>query len=445
MRSRSDLYQNSAEGSLLLALGQVEQRDPLMPAENSVLETSESNAHFLKAACARLGYDDQVFRLLAGTSREIRVDLPILRDDGLVQTFHGYRVQHHNALGPYKGGLRFHPTVDANEVRWLACLMSLKTALIGLPLGGAKGGVDCDPKILSRRELQSLTRRYTQKLHRNIGPSLDIPAPDVGTNEQVMAWIHDEYAAIYGYTPAVVTGKPLLIGGSEGRLNATGRGVGIVMQHYAGHRADTLEGTTAIIQGFGNVGQFAALDLASRGVQIIAVSDSSAGVFQMDGLKIDGLIAHKKCTGTVAGFDGAETGRSDDLIERPCDYFIPAALGGAIDGSNVDRLNAKVIVEAANNPITPDADRVLTRNGVVVLPDILANAGGVIVSYFEWVQNLQQMPWPLEKIESELTHRLERACDQVFAVSAGQSCCYREAAYDIATRRLKDAIWTTIF
>jgi glutamate dehydrogenase (NAD(P)+) len=403
------------------------------------------NHAYLKAACDRLGYDEQVFQLLAGTSREIRVELPLLRDDGSIETFFGYRIQHHNALGPYKGGLRFHPTVEADEMRWLACLMSLKSALIGLPLGGAKGGIDCDPKSLSRRELQSLTRRFTQRLHRNIGPNLDIPAPDVGTNEQVMAWIHDEYSTIYGYTPAVVTGKPILVGGSEGRRAATGRGVGIVMQEYAHHRADTLAGKTAIVQGFGNVGQYAALDLSARGVKITAAIDSQGAIGSAEGLNVAALIKHKTETGTVAGFDGGETAAADAIILQKCDYLIPAALGGTINTDIAQKLNAQVVVEAANNPVSPDADHILNSRNVVVLPDILVNAGGVIVSYFEWVQNLQQMPWPVEKIDTELSARLSKACDRVFAVSTGQDCSYRTAAYEIATRRLKDAIWTTVF
>lgn len=404
----------------------------------------ESNTRFLHDACMRLGYDEQTFRLLAGTSREIRVELPLQRDDGSVETYFGYRVQHHSALGPYKGGLRFHPTVEVNEMRWLACLMSLKTALVELPLGGAKGGIDCDPKKLSRRELQSLTRRFVQKLHRNIGANIDIPAPDVGTNEQVMAWIYDEYSTLYGYTPAVVTGKPLLIGGSRGRPEATGRGVGLVMQEYARHRAERLQGQTAIIQGFGNVGRNTAEVLGSLGMKMIAISDSQGGVFNADGLKIDALVSHKDDTGSVVNFPGGESIDGDNLFEQACDYFIPAALGGAIDTDTARKMNAGVIVEAANNPVSPDADDYLSENNIPVLPDILVNAGGVIVSYFEWVQNLQQMPWPIERIESELAERLHNASNHVFAVSTGKNCTYREAAYDIAAERLKQAIWTTI-
>lgn len=405
----------------------------------------DSNARYLKDACVRLGYDEQTFRLLSGTNREIRVELPLQRDNGSIETFYGYRLQHQSALGPYKGGLRYHPTVEAEELRWLACLMSLKTALVKLPLGGAKGGIDCDPKLLSRRELQSLTRRYVKKLHRNIGPNIDIPAPDVGTDEQVMAWIYDEYSTIYGYSPAVVTGKPIVVGGFEARRGATGQGVGIVMQEYARHRADTLEGKTAVVQGFGNVGKYAASDLSARGMKIIAVNDSQGGVYQAEGLKVDELIAHKEKTGAVKGFAGSKAMDGKQLFQQACDYLIPAALGGAIDAEMARKLKCRVVVEGANNPVTPEADEHLNSRDIDVLPDILANAGGVIASYFEWVQNIQQAPWPIEKVEQEMSDRLRKACEHVFAVSTGKGFSYRAAAYDIATQRLKQATWTTLF
>lgn len=403
------------------------------------------NSQFLKEAAGRLGYGDHEYRLLAGLSREVRVALPLQRDDGSIDIYSGYRVQHHNALGPYKGGLRYHPSVNLEELRWLACLMSLKTALVELPLGGAKGGIDCDPKLLSRRELRSLTRYFVQKLHRNIGPNLDIPAPDVGTTAQVMAWIQDEYSVIYGYTPGVVTGKPTLVGGAAGREGATGHGLGMVMHEYARHRADVLQGKTAVVQGFGNVGRHAALDLRERGVQVIAVSDSTGGVFNMAGLEIDALARHKNETGSVVAFQAAETIGNMELLELPCDYLVLAALGGAVNQTIAGKVQARVVVEGANSPVTFAGDRVLRDNGVVVLPDILASSGGVIVSYFEWVQNIQHMPWPEEKIQEGLTSKITKACDNVFAVATGQECSYREAAHEIATRRLKDALWVTSF
>ncbi len=406
---------------------------------------THESLQFLKEATVALGYDEREFRLLAGLSREMKVALPLQRDDGTIEIFSGYRVQHHNVLGPYKGGLRYHPSVNLSELRWLACLMSLKTALVGLPLGGAKGGIDCDPKELSRRELRSLTRYYVQKLHRNIGPNLDIPAPDVGTDAQVMAWIQDEYSVIYGYTPGVVTGKPPLVGGVPGRESATGRGLAIVMQEYARHRAEQLPGKTAAIQGFGNVGRHAALDLHERGVKIIAVSDSSGGIFDPAGIEIRQLLQHKDKTGSVVGIHGSEKIERNSLIELECNYLILAALGGVVSDENADRLRADVIVEGANCPITYSADLILRDQGRTVLPDILANTGGVIVSYFEWTQNIRHVPWTQERISEELTAKLTQACDKVFAVATGQNCSYREAAHRVATERLKDALWITAF
>lgn len=403
------------------------------------------NAKFLKEATDSLGYGQQEFLLLSGVSREIRVELPLQRDDGSIEIFYGYRVQHHNALGPYKGGLRYHPTVDIETIRQLACLMSLKTALVELPLGGAKGGIDCDPKQLSRRELQSLTRYFTQKIHRDIGPNLDIPAPDVGTNAQVMAWIQDQYSSIYGYSPAVVTGKPVHIGGSAVRESATGRGVAIVINEYARHRAEELRGKTAVIQGFGEVGRHAAIDLQERGVAILAVSDSRGGITNKDGLDISSLIEHQKEAGTVVGFEGADPIDRDKVLELRCDFLIPAALGGVIDKSLAKKIKAEIVVEGANAPTTYDGDAILRERGITVLPDILANAGGVIVSYFEWVQNIQQLPWNDERVAEGLLAKLGFACENVFAVATGQDCSCRAAAYQIATKRLKDALWTTSF
>jgi len=404
-----------------------------------------SNAEYLREATKMLGYGEQEFQLLAGLSREIRVELPLQLDDGSIEIFYGYRVQHHNALGPYKGGLRYHPTVNIEELRWLACLMSLKTALVELPLGGAKGGIDCDPKLLSRRELRSLTRYFVQKLHRSIGPNLDIPAPDVGTNAQIMAWIQNEYSTIYGHSPAVVTGKPVIVGGSAVRERATGQGVAIVMNEYARHRANELKGTTAIIQGFGEVGRHCAIDLHNRGVAIVGVSDSRGGVANKKGIDIGALAEHQMKAGSIVGFEGAQPIDREKVLELRCNYLIPAALGGIIDKSLAKKIKADVVVEGANSPTTYDGDVVLRDREIVVLPDILANAGGVVVSYFEWVQNIQQLPWKDETVEEGLSEKLAKACENVFAVAMGQGCSYREAAYQIATKRLKDALWTTSF
>lgn len=408
-------------------------------------ETIQDTHSFLNDTCKSLDIGDELKSILIAPSREIRVELPLKRDDGSYSHFSGYRVQHHNALGPYKGGLRFHPDVTLEESRQLACLMSLKTALAGLPLGGAKGGIDCDPHDLSRDELQRLTRYFVRKMHHNMGPNTDIPAPDIGTNAQVMAWIQDEYSVLYGFSPAAVTGKPVLIGGSQGRESATGDGVGIVMNEYAIHRAEILDGGTAVIQGFGNVGLHTALDLARRGMKILAISDSRGAVHDSEGLDIGKLVAHKAATGAVTGFANSDTISDNELLGIECDYLIPAALGNTITAKNAKSLRARVVAEAANNPISYEADPILTEQGIVVLPDILVNSGGVIVSYYEWVQNLQQMPWPASRVSEELTKTLQASCNQVFAIETGKHCGFRAAAYEVAVERLRDAICMTIF
>jgi glutamate dehydrogenase (NAD(P)+) len=391
-----------------------------------------------------LGYSDEVYRLLSGASREFKVQLPLLRDDGSLEIFYGYRVQHHNALGPFKGGLRFHPSVSMDEVRILATLMSLKTALVRIPFGGAKGGIDCNPHSLSHRELESLTRALVEKIHRGIGPNLDIPAPDVGTDGQVMAWIQDEYSKIYGYTSGVVTGKPILIGGSQGREEATGAGVAVVMQEYARHRGESLGGKTVILQGCGNVGTHVAIALVALGMKIIAVSDSKGGVMDENGLDIEVLCRLRVERKPVSSLDSARIISNEALLKLPCDYLIPAALGGVIGADNANEIQARAIIEAANNPVTYEADQILDKRNIHVLPDILANAGGVIVSYFEWVQNMQQMPWEKEEIIDRMGKKLAKAAGQVFMTASEKQCTYRQAAYLIATKRLRDAVATVI-
>lgn len=406
---------------------------------------SGDGIRFLKDACRRLDIDPELTGILISPSREIRVELPIRRDDGSITHFSGYRVQHDNALGPYKGGLRYHPNVTIEELRWLACLMSLKTALVQLPLGGAKGGIDCDPRLLSSTELQQLTRYFVRKMHRNFGPNIDIPAPDVGTDPSVMAWFHDEYSVLYGYSPAAVTGKPVLIGGCEGRESATGEGVGIVMHEYAKHRAEQLEDRTAVVQGFGKVGLHAALDLESRGMRVIAVSDSRGAIQNSNGIDIEKLIRHKEETGSVAAFTEAESISHADLFTLDCDYLVPAAVGGDVTEAVAQEISAKVVVEAANNALSYEASKLLEANGITVLPDILVNSGGVIVSYFEWVQNLQQTRWKRDHVSAELQATLQNACTRVFALETGKKCGFRAAAFDIAVSRLRDAICTIMF
>lgn len=408
---------------------------------------SIKNTHdaFLLRACHKLGYDDSVYELLLTASREILLELPLRKDDGTIIVYHGYRVQHHNARGPYKGGLRYHPNISMKEIRGLASLMSLKTSLVDIPLGGAKGGINCDPSNLSAAELESLTRKFVSKIHRNIGPNLDIPAPDIGTNAQIMAWIQDEYSKIYGYTPAVVTGKPIVTGGCPGREEATGRGVGIVMQEYAKHRKINLSGKTVVIQGFGNVGSHTAHTLKELEMKIIAVSDRKGGVVKMDGLDIKGIESHQLRAGTVVGAKDTEPINNIDLLELKCDFLVPAAVENVIDKNNADRIQAQVVVEAANSPVTNIADKMLSKRGIILLPDILVNAGGVIVSYFEWVQNLQQFQWPLKLIQNRLLEKLQSTARQVFERADDEKLPYRDIAYQIATQRLKEAIFTAGF
>lgn len=397
---------------------------------------------FFRTTCEALGYDDSTTRMLLLASREIRAELPLRRDDGTLSVFRGYRVQHHNARGPYKGGLRFHPDLDLDEARGLACLMTLKAALVDVPFGGAKGGIDCDPSQLSARELESLTRRFVAKFHRLIGPNLDIPAPDVGTDAQVMAWINDEYASRYGYNPAVVTGKPVILGGSPGRVEATGRGVAVVVEELARHRGHDLQGATVAIQGFGNVGSHCAIHLTHLGMRVVAITTATDGTLSPGGFPLDALHAAAEHPDRLPPGDPISNA---ELLALECDYLVPAAMGSAITVDNADAVRARVVVEAANSPLTADADAALGRRGVTVVPDILANAGGLIVSYFEWVQNLQQVTWSAEQVTRGLRDRLVAATDAVVDRAAADGVDDRSAAYRIATERVHDAFFLSGF
>ena len=400
---------------------------------------SETHDVFFTRACDQLGLNRAVSEVLLAANREIRVELPLRRDDGSVAIFSGFRVQHHNARGPYKGGLRFNSAVNLEELRGLARLMSVKTALLDLPFGGAKGGIDCDPSILSVRELETLTRKFVQKLHWNLGPNVDILAPDMGTNARIMAWIQDEYSKIYGHTPAVVTGKPVFMGGLPGREGATGQGVVMVMDEFAKTRGESLEGKTVAIQGFGNVGSRVAKELGKRGSRIVAVSDVFGGVYNPEGVRLESLLSHLRKTGTVAGSDGTQPIDNESLLELGCDYLVPAALGRVITRSNAHRVRAGVLVEAANSPVTYLADEILAERRIPVLPDILVNGGGVTASYFEWVQNLQQVSWALGEVEEELRSRLVATTREVMSRANQADCSWREAAYQLAIRRLNES------
>ena len=384
-----------------------------------------------------------VREFLVYPKRELTVHFPVQREDGSVQVFTGYRIHHSTILGPTKGGIRYHPDVSLNEIRALAMLMTWKCAVVGLPYGGAKGGVVCDPKILSQTELEHLTRRYATEIEIMMGPDSDIPAPDMGTTPQVMAWIMDTYSMHRGYSvPAVVTGKPISIGGSAGRIEATGRGVTIVTRETARHLGLQLAGARVAIQGFGNVGAIAAQTLHVEGCRIVAASDSRGGVYNEKGIDPDDLIRHKHETGSVVGYRGCDAVTNDELLELPCEILVPAAMEGQITADNAPRIKARIVVEGANGPTTPEADEVLKSRKVFVVPDILANAGGVIVSYFEWVQDLQSFFWTEEEINARLERILVRSFRDVLAVSQEKQIEMRVGALVRAVSRVADALVT---
>lgn len=392
------------------------------------------------AAANLLGLPASMRKRLCTPFREVTVQVPVLMDNGEVQIYLGHRVQHNGARGPTKGGVRYHPTVDLHEVRGLATLMTWKTALLDLPFGGAKGGVSVDVRGMSKGELERLTRKFTERISIALGPYRDIPAPDMGTNAQTMAWMLDEYSQKKGYSPAVVTGKPVSLGGSLGREEATGRGVMITMREAARDLGFPWEGGTAAIQGFGNVGSHLAQSLMLEGVKVIAITDAEGGVHNENGLDVPALQAYAQQHRTVAGFKDADALTNEQLWKVPCDYMVPAALGSVITKEdNASDIQCRMLVEAANAPTTPIADKVLRERGIVVLPDFLANAGGVIVSYFEWTQNLQQMRWDIEQVYAGLEKKLVTAYRDVSTLARERSVPLRTAAYAISLQRVADA------
>lgn len=409
-------------------------------AEFEKLSAFEAVKHHIDVAAQRLGLSESVVKILRTPFREIRVELPLRMDNGHYEVFIGYRIQHDNTRGPFKGGIRYHPSVNDDEVKALAALMTWKTAVVNLPFGGAKGGINCEPAGMSRQEVQRLTRLFTRRISSVIGPSLDIPAPDVNTDAQVMAWILDEYCNFRGYSPAVVTGKPLQLGGSLGREEATGRGVAIIAKEVCPTRGISLNGARCVVQGFGNVGSNTVRFLREEGVQIIAASDVKGGIYHERGLDVNDVLNHVRQTHSVVGFPDAEPIGNAELLELPCDILIPAALGGVITAENAPRIKAKMVVEAANAPTTAGADRILNENGVLIVPDILANAGGVTVSYFEWAQNIQRFYWKEERVTNELFAIMTRAYHEVFEVARTHRISLREAAYLLALERLAEAL-----
>ncbi len=411
-----------------------------MPSVASVDLTPFEAVNFQVDRAARaLGMPEHQQVGLKTPFREVMVELPLHRDDGTMRTYHGYRIQHDNSRGPMKGGLRFHPRVELDEVRALASLMTWKTAVVDVPFGGAKGGIDCDPAELTRKELEYLTRLFVGRIHMLIGENEDIPAPDVNTNPQVMAWIVDEYAKYRGFTPGIVTGKPLPLGGLVGRLSATGRGVAIVTERAAPDVGVTLRGARVAVQGFGNVGSWAAHSLAALGARVVAVSDVHGGVFHGDGLDVEALMAESRSTGSIIGFDGVERISNEELLALDVDILVPAALEEAIRADNAGDVRARMVVEGANAPVTPSADDMLMTRGITVVPDILANAGGVTGSYFEWVQNTQRFRWSAQRVEDELVRTLTTAYGDVRAAAREFDCSLRTGAFILAVRRVAEA------
>ena len=391
-------------------------------------------------AARRLGIPENVQVALKTPYRETLVELPLVDENGDFTTFHGYRVQHNKARGPMKGGLRYHPDVDLEEARALASLMTWKTAVVDIPYGGAKGGIDMDPRFLTPSQVERVTRTFIERIHLLIGPNEDIPAPDVNTNPQVMAWIVDEYSKFHGFSPAVVTGKPLEVGGSPGRHSATGRGVAFVTARAAADEGLDLDGATVAIQGFGNVGSWSAHFLEELGAKVVAVSDVNGGIFAGDGLDVTRLMEIVEGGGSVVEHDGVESMTNEELLTADVDILVPAALGDVLHKWNARNVQAKLVVEGANGPTTPAADVLLKERGITVVPDILANAGGVTVSYFEWVQNLQQFRWTAERVDSELEGIMSEAYDSVRQMADEHDVSLRTAAFMVAVRRVAGAV-----
>jgi glutamate dehydrogenase (NAD(P)+) len=393
--------------------------------------------HYFRKAAKIMDLSPAIERMLVTPYREVKVDVSITLDNGELGTFIGYRVQHDKSRGPMKGGLRYHPSVDMDEAQGLASLMTWKTAVMNLPFGGAKGGIAVDPATLTPNELERLTRKFVQQIHEIIGPHTDIPAPDVNTNAQVMAWIMDEYSRLHGFSPAVVTGKPVELFGSRGREEATGRGVVVALEEYLRDaKAGEIRDKTFAVQGFGNVGSWAARFIRQRGGKVVAVADVTGAIHYRPGLDIPALATHVSRTRSVIGFPGAETIDHEALLALDVDVLVPAALGGVITGKNAKDIRARIVLEAANAPTTPEADEALTERGVVILPDIYVNAGGVTVSYFEWAQNIQQFTWEEEKVTTELQRHMREAYATLARVARERKVSFRTAAYIVAIGRV---------
>ena len=404
------------------------------------MKSHEATRVYFDTAADRLELDPTMRKLLLTPKREVQVQIPVEMDNGKLETFVGYRVQHDSSRGPMKGGLRYHPEVDLGEVRGLAELMTWKTAVVDIPYGGAKGGIAIDPRKLSVKELERITRKFIDQIHDVIGPDKDIPAPDVGTGAREMAWVRNQYEKFHGFSPACVTGKPVEHYGAEGREEATGRGVGILAFKLLGNLGRKPKETRVALQGFGNVGSHAAKFLHESDYKIVAIGDQTGGYFRKEGLDVPKMLRFSlENQGLLAGYEEAERISNAHLLELEVDLLIPAALGGVITQENAKRIKAPLIIEAANAPITPEADSLLQDRGAMIMPDILANAGGVTVSYFEWVQNLQYYKWSLNRVRQELEAVMSRAFESVWQEAKLRRVSMRTAAYMIAIRRVHRA------
>jgi glutamate dehydrogenase (NAD(P)+) len=397
----------------------------------------------LRRVAEAFSIDENLVRVLSSCKKAVSVAIPVTMDAGMIEVFEGYRVTHNVARGPSKGGIRYHPDVTLDEVKALSMWMTWKCALMGIPFGGAKGGVICDPKKLSLRELEGMTRRYTSEIINEIGPEKDIPAPDVGTSPREMAWIFDTYSMNKGHSVlGVVTGKPLTIGGSLGRLEATARGGVYCTQEAIGKRGLDIAGLTVAVQGFGNVGSYYALFMQQEGAKVIAVSDSGGGVYNPNGIDIPSAIAHKQERGTLEGLGGVEPISNEELLLLQCDVLAPCALEQVITEENAGKIKAKIVCEGANGPTTPAADEILEDRGILVLPDVLANAGGVVVSYFEWVQGLQEYFWKEDEVNAKLKEIVDKAFEETWHVHTSRDVSMRMAAYGLAVQRVAEATTT---
>jgi glutamate dehydrogenase (NAD(P)+) len=412
------------------------------PGQRAEVSNLEIVRHYFNAACDRLGISDDLRAVFWAPYREVTVQIPIRLSDGKVHVYSGYRIQHNGARGPYKGGIRFHPEVDIDEVRALAALMTWKTAVAGVPYGGAKGGVNCPASKLEPGHVEKIARSFMDKVEKILGPTRDIAAPDVNTNAQVMAWMMDEYGKLHGHSPAIVTGKPIALEGSYGREAATGRGCVYMFREAAPHLGLSPADTTFVVQGFGNVGSWAARIMQQLGATMVGVSNATGAIRNDGGVDANALYQHIRGGGRITEFEGGEEIPPEDLIAIPCDIFVPAALGGMIHEGNADRMRCKVILEGANSPTTPAADRILGDKGVYIIPDVMANAGGVVVSYFEWVQNLQHFRWDEREVNDKLGTIMRRAYREVSARAREEGIDLREASYLVGIERVVEAART---